>query len=345
MGSSGTVNRRPATIGDVAMAAGVSTSTVSRSFSNPELIRPETRVRVLEAARRLEYVPNRQARSLATGTTGNFGLVVPDVMNPFFPPFIKAAQARARDNDRDLFLADSDEDPAVESLLLRRLAQRVDGLLLCSSRVPDSFLLELADEMPVVLFNRAVDGIASVIFDVGDGMRQALGHLASLGHQRIGYAGGPAHSWSDKRRRDALDGAADSLGVSIVDLGQHVPTWEAGIQAADAVLAASVSAVVVFDDTMAIGVISRLRARGVRVPEDISVVGHDNIAMASMYPPSLTTIEVKCATAGRAATDLLLGMPPRGTTARVGATAPAPSVLPVQLLIRESTGPARSETP
>jgi DNA-binding LacI/PurR family transcriptional regulator len=339
------VNRRPATINDVAIAAGVSTSTVSRSFTNPELIRHETRVRVLEAARRLEYVPNRQARSLATGTTGNFGLVVPDVMNPFFPPFIKAAQARARDNDRDVFLADSDEDPAVESLLLRRLAQRVDGLLLCSSRVPDSFLLELAHEMPVVLFNRAVDGIASVIFDVGDGMRQAVAHLASLGHQRIGYAGGPAHSWSDKRRREALAKAAHSLGVAIVDLGQHVPTWEAGIQAADAVVAASVSAVVVFDDTMAIGVMSRLRARGVRVPEDISVVGHDNIAMASMYPPSLTTIEVKCAAAGRAATDLLLGMPPRGTPARGSSPAPAPSVLPVQLLIRESTGPASRKAP
>ena len=337
------MNRRPQTISDVALAAGVSTSTVSRSFSNPELIRPETRLRVLDAARHLEYVPNRQARSLATGTTGNFGLVVPDVMNPFFPPFIKAAQARARDNDRDVFLADSDEDPRVESLLLRRLAQRVDGLLLCSSRVPDSFLLELANEMPVVLFNRAVDGITSVIFDVGDGMRQAVGHLVSLEHRRIGYAGGPTLSWSDMRRREALGQAADSLGVSIVDLGQHVPTWEAGVQAADAVLAASVSAVVVFDDTMAIGVISRLTARGVRVPEDISVVGHDNIAMASMYHPSLTTIEVKCGTAGRAATDLLLGMPPRRASAPVAARAQPPLVLPVQLFIRESTGPARSE--
>jgi LacI family transcriptional regulator len=334
------VNRRPTTITDVALAAGVSTSTVSRSFSNPELIRPETRVRVLDAARRLEYQPNRQARSLATGTTGTFGLVVPDVMNPFFPPFIKAAQARARDNDRDVFLADSDEDPTVESLLLRRLAQRVDGLLLCSSRVPDSFLLELAEEMPVVLFNRTVDGIASVIFDVGDGMRQAVGHLAALGHERIGYAGGPKHSWSDMRRRDALGHAAD-LGVSIVDLGQHVPTWEAGIQAADTVLATSVSAVMVFDDTMAIGVISRLTARGVRVPEDISVVGHDNIAMASMYRPSLTTMDVKCGTAGRAATDLLLAMPPRGASVPVEPMAQPPLVLPVQLIIRESTGPAR----
>lgn len=329
------------TISDVALAAGVSTSTVSRGFSNPELLSPETRLRVLDAARRMDYVPNRQARSLATGTTGSFGLVVPDVMNPFFPPFIKAAQARARENDRDVYLADTDEDPIVEAQLLRRLSKRVDGLLLCSSRVPDAFLLELANEMPVVLFNRAVPGIASVVFDAGHGMHQAAGHLASLGHTRIGYAGGPAHSWSDRRRREGLAAAADAFGLSIEDLGAHVPTWEAGIQAADAILSASITAVVVFDDTMAIGVMSRLAARGVRVPEDVSVVGHDNIGMAAMCHPSLTTIGVKCGTAGRVATDLVLRMPFGGSSAQASPTPETSQVLPVQLMIRNSTGPVR----
>ena len=328
----------------MALAAGVSESTVSRSFSSPDLLNPETRLRVLDVARSMDYVPNRQARSLATGTTGNFGLVVPDVMNPFFPPFIKAAQARARENDRDVFLADSDEDPTVESLLLKRLSKRVDGLLLCSSRVPDSYLLELANEMPVVLFNRAVPGLVSVLFDVADGMRQAVGHLASLGHKRIGYVGGPAHSWADDRRRDGLREAAEVFSISIVDLGPHVPTWDAGKQAADVMLAASITAVVVFDDTMAIGVMSRLAARGVRVPEDVSVVGNDNIPMASMWHPSLTTIEVKCGTAGRAATDLLLGMPVGGSPTQGASIPQAPLVLPVQLMIRNSTGQTGDHT-
>jgi LacI family transcriptional regulator/LacI family repressor for deo operon, udp, cdd, tsx, nupC, and nupG len=265
-------------------------------------------------------------------------------MNPFFPPFIKAAQARARENDRDVFLADSDEDPTVESLLLKRLSKRVDGLLLCSSRVPDSFLLDLANEMPVVLFNRAVPGLVSVLFDVADGMRQAVGHLASLGHKRIGYVGGPAHSWADDRRRDGLREAAEVFEISIVDLGPHVPTWDAGKQAADVVLAASITAVVVFDDTMAIGVMSRLAARGVRVPEDVSVVGNDNIPMAPMWHPSLTTIEVKCGTAGRAATDLLLGMPLGGSPTQGASIPQAPLVLPVQLMIRNSTGPTGDHT-
>lgn len=334
------------TITDVALAAGVSESTVSRSFSSPDLLHPETRLRVLDVARRMEYVPNRQARSLATGTTGTFGLVVPDVMNPFFPPFIKAAQARARENDRDVFLADSDEDPLVESLVLKRLSKRVDGLLLCASRVPDAYLLELADEMPVVLFNRAVPGLASVLFDEANGMRQAVEHLAALGHQRIGYVGGPVQSWADERRRAGLRDAAEEFTVSLVDLGPHVPTWEAGVQAADKVLASSVTAVVVFDDTMAIGVMSRLAARGVRVPEDVSVVGHDNIAMAPMWHPSLTTIDVKCGPAGRAATDLLLGMPVGGPSTQTAPAAQSSLVLPVQLMIRDSTGPTEeSRTP
>jgi DNA-binding LacI/PurR family transcriptional regulator len=335
------VAKRGATISEVARAAGVSTSTVSRAFTNPEMLRVATRTHVLEVAQSMDYVPDRQARSLATGTTGNFGLVVPDVMNPFFSPFIKAAQAWARENDRDIFLADSDEDPFVESLLLQRLRGRVDGLLLCSSRLPDEQVLEVAGQMPVVLFNRAVPGITSVLFDIGHGMGQAVGHLASLGHTRIGYVGGPAHSWADDRRRVGLEQAARDFDVSVVDLGAHVPTLEAGIQAADAVLAASVTAVTVFDDTMAIGVMSRLAARGVRVPEDVSVVGHDNIGMASMYRPSLTTVDVQCAAAGRAATDLLLRMPSREPSLRESDAGKEPVVLPVQLIIRTSTAPVR----
>jgi DNA-binding LacI/PurR family transcriptional regulator len=283
----------------------------------------------------MEYVPDGPARSLAMGTTGSFGLVVPDVMNPFFPPFIKAAQARARDNDRDVFLADSDEDPLVESLLLRRLSKRVDGLLLCSSRLTDDQLVEIASSMPVVLFNRTVPGISSVIFDIRHGMRQAVGHLASLGHRRIGYVGGPAHSWADKQRREGLREAAGEFDLSIMDLGPNVPTLEAGIQAADMVMAASATAVIVFDDTMAIGVVSRLTARGVRVPQEISVLGHDNIGVAAMCRPSLTTIDVKCGVAGRAATDLLLRMP----SGRSGPRSTADTLeLPVQLIIRDSTG-------
>jgi DNA-binding LacI/PurR family transcriptional regulator len=325
-----------AKITDVAGAAGVSASTVSRAFTNPHLLRADTRDHVLQVAARMDYTPNVQARGLASGKTTNIGLVVPDVANAFFPPFIKAAQSRARERDRDIFLADSDENALVEAALVKRLREQVDGLLICSSRLTDAALLELAGRLPVVLFNRSVPGIASVRFDSNSGTRQVVEHLASLGHTRISYVGGPAESWADQHRRTSLMEIAETHRMTVIDTGPHVPSLAAGIQAADAVLTTSATGVIAFDDTMAIGVISRLTARGVRVPEDMSVVGHDDINVAAMFRPALSTVRVSCTAAGRVATDLLLQL-----SLEQPATAESPDVLlPSQLIIRESSGPS-----
>lgn len=121
-----------ATIREVAREAGVSASTVSRALSTPEMVNATTRERVLRAAERLGYAPNRAARGLITGRTGNLGLIVPDLTNPFFPSVVKGVQAKAREADYAVFLADTDEDPAAEVGLVRALAKQVDGLILCS---------------------------------------------------------------------------------------------------------------------------------------------------------------------------------------------------------------------
>src|SRR5689334_20339707 len=158
----------PATIRDVARLAGVSPSTVSRALSLPDMVNADTRARVRVAVERLRYQPNRAARGLITGRTGNVGLVVPDLANPFFASVVKGVQARARRDDVAVFVADTDEEPAAEAGLFRALAKQVDGLILCSPRSDAEELVEIADETNVVLINRWVDGIESIIFNDDD---------------------------------------------------------------------------------------------------------------------------------------------------------------------------------
>src|SRR3954463_3228168 len=175
------------TIKDVARAAGVSASTVTRALTLPELVHPATRDRVRQTAANLGYHPNRAARGLITGRTGNLGLLVPDLGNPFFPSVVKGVQARAHEADYAVFLADTDEDSAAEIGLVRKLSKQVDGILLCSPRMSDEELRTLAVDTPLVLLNRRLARVPSVIPEFADAMRQAVSHLAALGHRRIAY--------------------------------------------------------------------------------------------------------------------------------------------------------------
>jgi hypothetical protein len=169
------------TIKDVARVAGVSPATVCRALSTPDLVRAETGDRVRRAAAELGYSPNRAARGLITGRTGNLGLIVPDLGNPFFPGVVKGIQARAREADYAVFLADTDEDPAAEVQLVRALAKQVDGIVLCSPRMSEAELRDVAAQTPLVMLNRRVGRIPAVTFANHDGMRQAVIHLTALG--------------------------------------------------------------------------------------------------------------------------------------------------------------------
>lgn len=330
----------PATIRDVARLAGVSASTVSRALSLPDVVNAATRSRVQQAAAQLGYQPNKAARGLITGRTGNIGLVVPDLANPFFPSVVKGVQARARSNDLAVFLADTDEDATAEVGLVHALAKQVDGLILCSPRAGDDELVAVAQETNVVLVNRLVEGVPAVTFDNGGGMRQAIAHLAALGHRRIAWVGGPPTSWSNSQRFIGLHAAAVDCGVELVPVGQFAPTYEGGVAAADQAVATGATAVVTYNDLVAIGLLARLHARGIDVPGELSVLGIDDIAMAGMSRPALTTVRLPKQKAGELAVELLLELlnnPNEDPDAN-----PGRRVLPGELMVRDSTGVRRT---
>lgn len=322
------------TIRDVARVAGVSAATVTRALSTPDVVRPATRDRVREVAATLGYHPNRAARGLITGRTGNLGLLVPDLANPFFPGIVKGVQSRALEADHAVFLADTDEDPAAEAGLVRKLAKQVDGMVLCSPRMAEQELRAVAREVPMVLVYRRIPGVPSVTAEFLDGMRQAVSHLVALGHRRIAYVAGPRSSWANRERVRSLRTVARSSDVDLVEMGSVTPQFQGGVSAADRVLAAAVTAVIAYNDLVALGLLHRFAARGVAVPDDISVLGFDDIPLAAMVHPALTTVALPQGQAGQAGVDLLLDLLDNRDKA-------VRRELPTQLMVRGSTGPAR----
>lgn len=324
-------SRRP-TISQVAQAAGVARSSVSRAFNNPRMLGQETVQRILRIAGEIGYVPDRTARALSTGRKGNLAVIVPDIANPFFPPVIQAAQAHADRLDLCVFLGSTGEDPRQEDRLAERFASQVDGLILVSSRLPEDRILHHAAQCPLVLVNRDVVGIPRVLIDSGQGVAQAIAHLAALGHRRVLYLGGPRHSWSNRQRLTAARQAARDLDVEITTLRARMPTHEAGREAAGQILASGVTAVVAFDDLLAQGVMAGLAERNVEVPSRISVVGCDDVLGAATYP-ALTTVSNRSTEAGERAMALLLGvLAARGLD-------DARFVLGTSLVVRASTAP------
>lgn len=293
------------TIEQVARAAGVARSTVSRAFSRPGMLSPQTVAHVMEVAARLGYAPNQVARALSTGRYGNIALIVPDVANPFFPPLIRAAEARADAAGLCVFLGDSDENPAREERLTGKMAAQVDGFVLASSRLAEDAVRALRGRRPVVLVNRDIEGLDRVLIDSAPGAAAAVRHLQALGHRRIAYIGGPPSSWSNQQRRSAVLRTAEELGVEAVEVAAERPSYEGGMAAASAVLASRTTSAIAFDDLVAQGLLAGLAGLGVEVPAAFSVIGCDDVLGARTYPP-LTTISSRSNDAGRAAIEMLL---------------------------------------
>lgn len=326
------------TIYDVARTAGVATSTVSRAFSNPQRVTEATREHVLRTARELGYEPNPHARALTSRRTQTIAMVMSDIANPHFFEIIRGAEMRAKASAYTLVLVNAEESPRIELEQITRLSRSVDGFLLAASRLSDETIAELAATKTVVMVNRQVSGIRSVVLDQGEGCRQLVAHLASLGHASLGYLAGPRHSWMAASRWAAIRDAASELGISAVRMGPYTPKVSHGAAAADVALTTGVSAMIAHNDLLAIGVLRRLAARSVRVPEDVSVAGFDDIFAAELCTPSLTTLGGAHADLGRAAVELLLEAV---TGVRGGAAVPQ-LVLPSQLMLRDSTGLAQT---
>jgi LacI family transcriptional regulator len=325
------------TIYDVAREAGVAASTVSRAFNNPNRVRVSTRAHILSVARRLGYQHNPHARTLLSGRTHAIGMVVSDITNPHYFELIRGAEMRVKASKYTLVLVNAEESPRIEYDHIRRLAQSVDGFVLAASRLPDENILEFAGMRPLVLMNRELPGLPSVIVDYAEGCYRIVEHLASLGHESIVYLAGPRNSWTAQQRWNSIRHACDKIGLKAERIGYFIPTVASGIAAADAALHTDATAVIAHNDLLAIGVLRRLTERGVSVPADLSVVGFDNIFAADLCSPALTTLGGAHAEVGGAAVELLLDRtrvigPPSDAVPRL--------VLPSWLHVRASTGPA-----
>ncbi|WP_347038642.1 LacI family DNA-binding transcriptional regulator [Glutamicibacter halophytocola] len=218
------------TIRDVAKAAGVSPATVSRTFVHPEKVESVTRDRILALAKEMNYRPNAAARSLITGLTGNIGIVVPDLTNPFFPTIVRSVQRKAEQLGYSALLVDTGEDVQHEPELTENLARQVDGLVLCSPRMSDEKLIEISSRYPLVMINREIPEVPAVTIDNRSGIAQEVAHLKALGHHRIGYVAGPETSYSCLIRQQAASELLAEAGLEEVSIGRFEPTFDGGAQ-------------------------------------------------------------------------------------------------------------------
>ncbi|HEY8348087.1 MAG TPA: LacI family DNA-binding transcriptional regulator [Symbiobacteriaceae bacterium] len=302
------------TIKDVAREAGVGLATVSRVLNNSGPVSPETRERVLAAARALGYVPNLHARSLVSRATGTVGLIIPDITNPFFPAVTRGVEDAASQAGYTVFLCNTDNDPAKEETDVRKLRERcVDGIIFVGSQARRKRLERLLqDGIPVVVTDREVPDLDadSVLVDNNWGARAAVRHLIDLGHTRIAHAAGHRQTPTGQDRYAGYCAALEEAGLpvdeSLVFWGEF--TIESGIQAGQVLLGRSPRPTAVFagNDLIALGVIRAAREAGLRVPEDLSVVGFDDIPLAALVSPPLTTVRQPAYEMGRLAMTMLL---------------------------------------
>jgi len=331
---------RTVTLDDVARHAGVHASTVSRTLSRPDLVNPKTLARVTAAIEQLGYVPNRAARQLAGGRTATVAMLVPDITNPFFSSVVQAAQRRASAGGCLLLLADTAQDAGTELDAVRSLTPNVDGLVLCAPVAPTADLLAAARDRPLVFVNRRARGVPSVVVDQAALVELAIAHLRSLGHQRIAAVRGPAGYWSSRQREQALvklAGAASDPPIDLVVLDAVEPTFEGGHDLLPAAVRTGATAVLAFNDVMALGLIAAAASAGLDVPGQLSVVGADGVPFAGMTTPGLTTVAVDLEAIG----DLALS----GLLARIGDGLPdrPEQIITPHLERRASTGPAPAD--
>ena len=323
------------TIYDVAREARVSASTVSRAYARPGRVHSDTAQRIFRAAERLGYRV-ADGRRPAPGEARNaIGLVVADVTNPFYGDIIKGAYEAAREAGYQLILSHTNESPKVERQTIEQELAQVDGVVIASSRMTDSALRMVAKQKAVVLLNRIIPEANCVLNDAERGIRRAVEHLASLGHDRITYVAGPETSWSDGVRWRALRKAAAELGVEPRRIGPYEPTVLAGLSAALRVAETDATAVQAYNDQLAIGILKGLGRLGVAVPEQVSVVGFDNIIFDELVEPQLTTIASPLYRMG------FTGVQNCIAVSQGARTSGRPLVLPVRLIVRGSTARAR----
>jgi DNA-binding LacI/PurR family transcriptional regulator len=326
-------------IKDIAKAAGVSHSTVSRALADSPLVAEGTKRRVRRLAKEMGYSPSAIARGLVTKRTYTVGLVVTTIADPFVAEVVGGIEETALDNGYSVILCDSNAEPQREITAVRTLREkRVDGIIVTASRVGNLYLPLLEEvEVPIVLVNNQQEGryVYSVATDNVHGGEMAINHLLELGHRRIGYIAVPEKTSSSLERlkgyKRALQAHKVEVTDSLISSGNGWPDGgERGMRQLLA-LSSPPTAVFCYNDMTAVGAIAEAKRMGFRVPQDISVVGFDDIAFAAYVDPPLTTIEQRKYEMGQIAMRMVLDI-------LAGADAVSDITLQGRLVMRGSSG-------
>ena len=323
----------------VAERANVSIATVSRTINHVPTVNAKMAKRVWEAIRELNYFPNTQARALVSGRTKLFGLIVSEITNPFFPELIQGFEDIAVENGYEVLISSTNYDPRRMNLCIRRMLERkAEGVAVMTFGIEEPLLEQLAERnIPLVFVDQGPDrpGISLLKVDYHHGIRQGVQHLAALGHRNIAFISGPMRLHSAQSRLAAFSKSLTECGIAInqewIVEGDH--TLEGGIAAAEKLLGASrpATAVICSNDMTAIGVLHKVYRAGLRVPDDLSIIGFDDIHITRVTIPPLTTIQMSRTELARAAVNAL--------RAHVENTTPHREYkIDTKLVVRESTG-------
>lgn len=332
-------------LSDVARHASVSPSTVSRVLNNSAPVRDSVRARVFASLTTLGYEPPA-ARLNASALQSAVVLLIPDILNPFFADIARGVQDEAATGGSMTVLLDTTEDPQREEELLRAIArQPIGGVVACGPRLPTEQLIAVQSlhRVPMVVLNRGIrhPEIPCVIVDSENATYRATRHLLDLNHARIAFIAGPSTSEASQARRRGIEAALTEAGLALPPEWSvsSLPNVNGGFLAMSSLLALPPgdrpTAVIVYNDIMALGALHAARAQRQRVPEDISVIGFDDIAMAAHANPPLTTIAQPKYRMGRLAMQLLRRMIQGQPSSGEGYT-----LMESPLIVRESTGPA-----
>jgi DNA-binding LacI/PurR family transcriptional regulator len=285
-------------IREIARKARVSTATVSRAINRVPTVDPQLAKRVWKVVDELGYYPNTQARALVSGKSRIFGLIVSEITNPFFPEIVQTFENLAVENNYEILLTSTVHDPKrMESSVRRMIERRVDGVAVLTFGMEETLIEHLRfRKVPLVFVDVGPDlpGVANIRINYQNGIRQAVQHLAALRHTRIAFVAGPPHLKSALARRDSFKAAMSEIGLSsdLVVVGNH--RMEGGMEAFLELnrLPNRPTAILCSNDMTAIGVMREAYEQKIRIPDDLSVVGFDDIRLAEFMIPPLTTVQM-----------------------------------------------------
>lgn len=330
----------PGRMEEVAKKAGVSVTTVSHVVNKTRRVAPETRRRVLEAVRQLNYYKDAHARRLARGRSDFFGLIVSDIGNPFFPEVIKSFEAAGLRKGLDLLLCDTNYNPGrTEAAVRRMIENRVPGVAVMTSECGTALARDLAAHQVAAVFldvGSVGKYVSNILVDYSKGIYQAIDHLRGLGHHDFGFIAGPQTLRSAIIRRKAFINALNQWNLPSHRTLEGNHKVDGGIRALQALLAHRPlpTAILCSNDLTALGALKALAEAGVRVPGDVSVVGFDDIEFAQFAHPALTTVHLSRERLGLLAFDAL------GDILRSKSHEGTEYIVETQLVVRQSTAPA-----